>query len=188
MISRERGFTLLELMITLATAAVIMGVAVPAMGAFIKNSALKNQVYDMMGSIATARSEAIKNGRKVILCRSADPTLATPSCGGTTDNWSTGWLLFVSQDSNNVYNAGTDTLVNIGLPAPSQITVKSDGHGNNYLVFNPDGTLDETGSAAYALCDNRGTSHGRLITVGLVGRPELTVATSSAPISTCDPV
>ena len=185
---KSNGFTIIELMITLAIAAVVLGVAVPAMGMFIKNSALKNQVYDMLGSINTARSEAIKNGSRVVMCRSANPLAATPSCGGTTDNWSTGWLLFISQDANTVYNDGTDILVKVGMPSPSQINVLSNGHGNNYLVFNPDGTLDEAGAAQYALCDDRGTDYGRLITVGLVGRPDLTIGTPDSSLATCDPV
>ena len=187
MMRKENGFTIIELMITLAVAAVVMGVAAPSLGGFVKNSALRNQVYDMLSSITTARSEALKNGSRVVMCRSANPLAATPSCGGTTDNWSTGWLLFISQDSNTVYNAGTDVLVKVGMPAPSQINVLSNGTGNNYLVFNPDGTLDETGAAQSAVCDDRGTGHGRLITVGLVGRPNLTTGTPSSALATCDP-
>ena len=185
---KNSGFTIIELMITLVIAAIVLGVAAPAMGAFIKNSALKNQVYDMLSNITTARSEAIKNGSRVVMCRSANPLAATPSCGGTTDNWSSGWLLFISQDTNTVYNDGTDILVKVGMPAPSQIEVRSNGSGNNYLVFNPDGTLDESAAAQYAFCDDRGTKNGRLITVGLIGRPTLTTATTSAALATCDPV
>ena len=91
---------------------------------FIKgDSANPSPAFDMLGTINLARTEAVKRRTRVVLCRSADPTLATPSCGGSANTWTTGWLVFASGDSNNTYQAGTDTLLGIGLADSSNLTV-----------------------------------------------------------------
>jgi len=185
--SRTRGFTLIETLTAVAVVGVVSAVTVPSMSEFVKNSALRGQAYELMSSIAVARSEATKRGSRVILCRSADPTAATPVCGGTNKDWSTGWLLFVAEDTDNDFDLGTDILIGTGKAASKQITVMSNGSGNNYLVYGPDGSLMETSTARYAFCDDRGEAHGKEIAVALVGRASLTKGTSGSPITNCAP-
>lgn len=184
---RAAGFTLIETMITVAVVGVMSSVAAPSLNDFLKNSALRGQAFDLMSSITMARSEASKRGSRVILCRSADPTAATPTCGGTDKDWSTGWLLFVDEDGGNTFDLGTDILLGTGDPAATQTTVRSNDDGNNYLVFGPDGTLQEDGVARYALCDDRGEEYGKEITVTLVGRASLDSGYPSNPIAACAP-
>ncbi len=182
-----RGFTIIEMMMTVSIVAALSAVAVPSMGEFVRNSAMRGHAIDLMGSIALARSEAIKRSSRVILCRSADPLALTPTCGGNDRDWSSGWLVFVAEDTNNTFNLGTDILLHVGQAAPAQVSVRSNGTGNNYLVYNGDGTLDESGSARYAFCDDRGEAFGREINVALVGRPALEQGSAGAPISDCTP-
>ena len=184
---RAAGFTLLETMITVAVVGIISSVAAPSLGDFLKNSALRGQAHDLMSSITMARSEAGKRGSRVILCRSADPDATTPTCGGTDKDWSTGWLLFVAEDTDNDFDLGTDILIGKGEPSATQTGIKSNGTGNNYLVFGPDGTLQETGAAQYAVCDDRGEAYGRQINVTLVGRANLVTGYPTSPIATCAP-
>ncbi len=183
----EAGFTILEIMITVAIAAALGAVAVPSLGTFAKNSAMRGQALEMMGSMALARSEAIKRGSRVILCRTANPNAATPTCGGSNKDWSTGWLVYVAEDSDDDFDLGTDILIDVGQATPSQIGVTSNSSGNNYLVYRADGTLNETGAARYALCDDRGEAYGREISVALVGRPKLDQGTLASPLANCAP-
>ena len=174
-------------MITLAIAAVLGGIAGPSLGTFAKNSAMRGQALELMGSMALARSEAVKRGSRVILCRTANPNASTPVCGGSNRDWSTGWLVYVAEDSDNDFDLGTDILIDVGQAAPSQIGIQSNGPGNNYLVFRGDGTLDESSAARYALCDDRGEAYGRELSVALVGRPKLNQGTPGSPLANCAP-
>jgi type IV fimbrial biogenesis protein FimT len=116
----------------------------------------------------------VTRGEKVILCRSANPTAASPSCGGNSYNWSSGWLVFVNNDANTTYDAGTDVLLRATDEAGGSVTIKTNDTSNTNLVYNADGTIDMGGqTAVFAICDDRGADHGNQIQVSPTGRPRL---------------
>lgn len=183
------GFTLIELMVTLAITAIIVTQAVPSFDTMIKNNRLVSQTNSLVGDINLARSEAVKRGVRVILCRSADPTLANPTCGGTANTWTSGWLVFASGDGNNTYQVGVDTLIRVGKPRANSLQIKTNNTSNHNLEYNSDGTTNEAGgTAAFAICDDRDgdgtydTAFGRQIQVNPVGHVKLI----QAPIPNCD--
>ena len=97
----QRGFTLLELMLTLAIAAVVLVVGVPGMREFLWQSSLTTNINSLASSLNLARSEAVARGRTVSVCRSNNPTSATPSCTTAAGSWTTGWVVFVNRDSDS---------------------------------------------------------------------------------------
>jgi len=180
------GFTLVELLVTLALAAIIASQAVPSFSSMIKSNRLATETNTLVGDINLARSEAIKRSTRVILCRSADPAAANPTCGGTANTWTSGWLVFASGDANNTYDSATDTLLRIGKPRGGQVQIKTNGTSDNNLEYDPDGTTNEGGSTAiFAICDDRAESRGRQIQVNGAGRPRLVKGTSATPIPSC---
>ena len=181
--SKYHGFTLVELMISMGLIAIVLSVAVPSVSNMIKDNRLATQVNAVMGDMHLARGEATKRDGRIIMCRSADPNDASPSCGGSTQNWSTGYLVFTGEDGNNTYNAGTDTLLRRGQPAQAGVKLRTSSTWNNNLEINPTGTLNESGTAIMALCDDRGNSYGRQITIPTV-RP---ARMSSNNIASCTP-
>ena len=90
--SRSAGFTLVEAMVTLAVAAIVAFMAVPSFRDYATRTALRAQVSDLSGAIRLARSEAIKRGRTVILCRTDDALADSPACGSGSD-WAGGWVI-----------------------------------------------------------------------------------------------
>lgn len=181
------GFTLIELLVVFTIASVLLAVGAPAMGTFIRNNALQAQTFELLTALKYARTEAVKRRTRVIMCRSGDPTATTPTCGGTTRNWSTGWLVFASGDTNSTYEAASDTLIRVGEPAPGQVTIRTNSACNLNLEFNPDGTTNEGGAVGrFAICDDRGADQGRLVQVPPIGRPRLRPG-SEVPMSCTNP-
>lgn len=103
---RNEGFTLIELMVTLAIAAILVTVGLPAMTNMVTKSKLSGQVQEFFGAVGFARSEAIKRGASVSICKSNNAS----SCGG---NWSDGWIVFIDSDANGSRNTAVGTTESI---------------------------------------------------------------------------
>ena len=179
----SRGFTIIELMVTMGVVAITLAFAVPSISGMIKDNRLSTQINMVMADVHLARSEAVKRGVSVIMCRSASPNATTPACGGSTQDWSTGYLVFTGEDGNNSYQAGTDTLIRRGQPAQDGVDLHTTATWNNNLEINPNGTLNEGGTAIMAACDDRDELHGKQITIPLSGVPRM----KSSNIPDCDP-
>ena len=174
-----RGFTLIELMMTLSIAALLITFAVPSYNTFTKNSKLTKQVNLLAGSVSAARGEAAKRGSSVTLCQTTDPDPSDgsdPVCGGTAGTWSAGWIIFVDLDTDGEIDtsAPADTIVNV-FQAEKGAIIKTTAGAS--LSFNPDGTTT-SGTSLFAVCDDRGVSHGKQLDVSGTGRPSTGNATS----------
>ncbi len=90
MINGERigGFTLFELMVTLAVAALILSLGVPGFRSFIQNNRATTHTNDLVTALNLGRSEATRRGAPVLLCSSSDGA----TCSGSND-WSSGWIV-----------------------------------------------------------------------------------------------
>ena len=184
--NKARGFTLPELLITMGIIAIVLSTAVPAMSSMIKDNRLATHLNSVVTHIHVARGEAVKRDVRVILCRTNSPNATTPSCGGTERNWTGGYIIFADDGnySNDVYNAGTDTLLIRGQPAASGVKMRTSWSWNKNLQFNPDGSTNEGGAIAFmSLCDDRGKDNGRQIQVTPNGIPRMLAGN----ISTCSP-
>lgn len=181
------GITIVELIVTLAVVAILVTTGVPAFANFIKTNRLSESAFDLLGTINLARSEAVKRRTRVVLCRTANPKAATPSCGGSANTWTTGWLVFAAGDGNATYEAGTDTLLGVGVVNSVGLTVRTNSTSNNNLQYNPDGTTNESGTARFAVCDKRGGAHGRQVNVPRHGRPKFIKGDKSSPINCTSP-
>ncbi len=91
--SRARGFSLLELIMTMSVAAILLTIAVPSFRYVTNSNRVASEVNGLLGDLEFARAEAIKEGVNVTVCASADQQ----TCSSSTD-WQTGWIVFA--DSN----------------------------------------------------------------------------------------
>jgi type IV fimbrial biogenesis protein FimT len=178
--STTRGFTLLELMVTLAVAAILFSVAVPNMQAFARNNRLTAASNDLLRSFHLARTEAIKRQQNVVVCASADPTAASPVCSYGDF---TGWIVF--QDTNANWQADDPVLEPVlqrAGPLAATVMVRADNDGiESYSrsgFANPAAARVPTRNVV--LCDDRGitdlagSSTARALLIDPTGRMRVT--------------
>lgn len=129
-LSRFRGFTLIELMVTIAIAAILMVVAVPSLVTYQRNSEMTSFANTLLASINAARAEAMKRGRYAMV---------VPVDGVA---WASGWVVFVDVDRTGTYNAANDILIQTREAPPGFLTVSGTGVANEaapYIMFDPSG-------------------------------------------------
>jgi type IV fimbrial biogenesis protein FimT len=95
-ISRS-GFTIIELMVVVAIAAILAAVAAPSFSTFIDNQRLRNASFDLVSDLLVARSEALKRQSIVVV---------TPTSTAGTD-WSGGWSVNVGSSAGALITSRT---------------------------------------------------------------------------------
>lgn len=88
---RSAGFTLVELVITIAIVAILSAIAAPAMTNFLADQAAAANADEFAAAVRFSRTEAIKRGRVVTMCASTTPSVDAPPCDGA--DWKTGWAI-----------------------------------------------------------------------------------------------
>ena len=165
---QSKGFTILELMIALAVAAVLMTLAAPSFTASIQNNRMVAQINELNALISVARSEAIKRSSSITLCRSDNGT----SCTG---NWHDGRIVFVDNNSDGTVDVGDEILSVHGvIPGNSTLTFS-----DTRVIYGEDGFAIGGSNSTFTLCDSRGATHARGLIVGPSGRQRLAIDSDS---------
>ncbi|MCC8538550.1 GspH/FimT family pseudopilin [Xanthomonas axonopodis pv. poinsettiicola] len=120
---RARGFTLVELLVTIAVVAVLAVIALPSFQGVIRSNQAATTANELVASLALARSEAIRSTRGGGICPSSDGT----TCSG---QWSNGWIAWSDANANGTFDSGETVL--------------------RYTKVNPNMTIDGTGITAIA--------------------------------------
>lgn len=127
----KNGFTLIELLVTMAVLAIVLAVAVPNFMGLIQRNRLTTETNNLISSLAMARSEAIKRGRVISVCKTANPDAASPTCAAGT-NWQNGWIVFIDGGTRGTID-GTDVRLHIQQPGSSTGPVITPS--NSFLNF-----------------------------------------------------
>ncbi len=89
MMSAAKGFTLLELLVTLAVLAITLGIGFPALGSVVERTRIANTYHVLTASLMAARAAAITRGEPVTVC----PSLDGARCRHD-QVWEDGWIIF----------------------------------------------------------------------------------------------
>ena len=179
--SKQCGVTLIELIVSLSILAILLLVALPNFTVFNRTAELSATANTLLAAINTARSEAINRGRSAMVM---------PSDGS---NWQKGWVVFVDNNSNGVYDNLADTTLSVQSSLPPYFSITTNGSASKtapYIRFNPMGYINAGLSFQIQNKDVTGSEpwrQVRKIVISLVGRVRLCTP-SSASDSDCTPL
>lgn len=96
--NKSHGFTLIELMVVIALVAILTSLAAPSFKRLIQSNTMSSHVNTFLADMRYARSEAIRRGGAVVMCRSNYPEAADPVCNNLSGldgkGWVSGWIIF----------------------------------------------------------------------------------------------
>jgi len=165
--ARHRGFTLIELMATIAVLAVLITIAAPDLSQFIVRNRLTGQANQLLGDLSLTRSEAAARHTPVTICAAAS---ATACAGAGTSNWESGWIVFVDSDGDGAMAATTDIIKYVAAPGGNSTIVSSGFTNTDRLTYRPFGGLLPAQQGTFTLCVS-GYQSGNDIRISATGRP-----------------
>lgn len=150
--SRRRGFSLVELMVTIAVITILISVGVPMYGQFTQGSAVSTATSELVASLNLARSEAVSRRAAVRMEQ-------------INGDWSNGWNILVDAD---------DSMIRVVQGVDKGLVNVSETSDAASLVFDREGRV--SANAVFNVCvGSSDTANGRVITVSRFGRVELEV-------------
>lgn len=174
----QSGFTLYELLITVAIVAVVLAYGVPNMLQFNQNGRMTSTANDMHSSFHLARSESGRAKTNITVCASANALAADANCGGT---WDQGFIVFVDEDGDINRAGATETVLRAHGPIADGVTLAV-ADAATYFSFSSTGlgrpnVNNNPAVSQVVMCDERGnitaaggSSAARLFVVTPLGR------------------
>lgn len=149
---RHKGFTVVELLITIVVVSILLATGVPSILQMVKNNRVTMQANKLVTSVQLGRNEAVKRGTRTTVC-AANTTL--DDCAGSS-NWANGWIVFSNLDNDSTADTGTGAC----LETEDCIMRTSEGINNSTLTgsdnaihFLPTG-LTDNGPVTFTLTAN----------------------------------
>ncbi len=132
----QHGMTLVELIVSLAIVAILLAIAIPGYANFANLNRLVAITNELASSLQLARSEAVRRGIRVTVCKSGNPMDTEPDCEASA-SWQQGWLVFVDGGTRGVVDAGDAILRVHGAVSGVGITASN---FNAYASYLPSGS------------------------------------------------
>lgn len=173
---RSRGYSLLELLVTLALVVVLLGLGVPGLRELALDARRTADVNAFVSAIHLARSESFKQSRAVVLCHTADGV----ACAGARQPYDLGWMVFVDTDDDNPPRRDEHEALLLHHVPVIEGSIRSN---RAHYVFLPYYRRSTNGTVVF--CDIRGPAAARAVIVSYTGRPRVADTTAAGRPLSC---
>jgi len=169
----QQGFTIMELMVSVAILGIITAIAMPSLSEFRVKMRVDNEIAQLQRMVLTARNTAVNLGQNVTLC----PLNGSNIC---INNWEGELSVFVDLDQDNIFEPGA-------VPAEVLIKVKraiNTADTLNYaavtrITFTPTGLLANGLNGTFSYCPNGNNNLNRAVVVSPSGRTYQSIDTDN---------
>lgn len=156
------GFTLIELIVTLAVASILIGFGVPSFANLIASGRQSDTYNELVSSLNLARSEAVKRAGTVTVC-----AFATETTCGTSDDWSKGWLVFEDLDADGTIDSGEELFAQKEINYEEQSLISFSFTTASGFRYFSRGNVTSTGYLV--VCDSRGPESAKAVNITTTG-------------------
>lgn len=160
------GFTLAELLTTLAIVGVASAIGMPMLSQFADDAAVSSQTDMLLQNINYVRSEAVKRNTRVTMCRSSTGT----SCDATAvdADWRGGWIVYVDGGDAAVLDTA-DTILRVQGALPGKGKLIGSGNVSDYVSYTSNGQLRLADGSAqtgtFSSCSSNGKGKRRKVSL-----------------------
>lgn len=179
---RSRGVTLIELMVTVVIVGILAMLAVPAFDSMLRANRTRTVANELLAALNLARSEAMRRGQPVSICRSSDGS----SCSTSGTGWDQGWIVFVNEngidEESSAVRDEDDELLQVRHNLPGGVTVRTNGNFLQSLTYQRTGLVWGLGTGTFAICgdvDLDAAKKAKAVQAVLVIATRSTLATDS---------
>lgn len=156
------GFTLIELLTTIVVAGLILTIGLPAFMDTVQNNRLSAKINELVTDFNLARSEALKRGKFVTLCK---PNTSATACDDSA-GWRDGWIVFADDNGNGSVDS-SDVILRVhgtltGLTSVHYLKDRVTFTGSGFTIGVVNGTI--------TFCDSRGAGKAKGLVLSNTGR------------------
>jgi type IV fimbrial biogenesis protein FimT len=170
--NKSSGFTLIEALVVIALVAILTALAAPSFKNLIQSNSISSSVNSFLADMRFARSEAIRRGSSVVICRSTSPE-TSPACNGTYgqhNDWKTGWIIFDDLNKDGNLDSGEPVL---RVQGPITNIDSIDASSKYQFKFNATGRLPGYFDGIKFGGSNFPTTNQRVVCVSAGGRTRI---------------
>jgi len=157
------GFTLYELLLTLALVSILVSLSVPAFSKMLARSRQVTELNGLFHAIHMARKESIRRRQVMTVCASSDGR----SCLADRD-WSSGWILFNNADRDSPPQVDPDESVMLSHRVDESIRIVA-----NRRAFTLRATYRRATNGTLVVCDRQERVPPRALVISYTGRPRV---------------